>query len=360
MQTVFSHIIQKRFSRSYEDVATDALAFILNSNDAAHSGMMKLLRGIYKNLPDLQFSTQQSEGNIRPDMWGNHLSVPHVFIENKFWAGLTENQPTAYLDELANYDHSTVLLFVGPEAREQTLWRELKGRLEGNGKSLTNQQVLDGIGYSVSVGGNQVLALTSWQRVLTMLEREVANDERAMSDLYQLRALCEAADFGSFKPIAPEEITDQRIPDLILKLGTLALSSSESAVTEGVLNIQGTSQTKSPVRIGRYAWLSNENGVGIWLGIQFELWKKYGGTPFWLIFYQEKWSRADEVRPLLEPWATEHGVFTAWDEGQFRVAITVRTGEEKEQVVRSIVDQLKDIADVLLPLAQEEEVSDDK
>ena len=29
MQTVFSHIIQKRFSQVNEDVATDALAYIL-------------------------------------------------------------------------------------------------------------------------------------------------------------------------------------------------------------------------------------------------------------------------------------------------------------------------------------------
>lgn len=43
METVFSHIIQKRFSQVNEDVATDALAFILRSNESALTGMMKLL-----------------------------------------------------------------------------------------------------------------------------------------------------------------------------------------------------------------------------------------------------------------------------------------------------------------------------
>jgi len=45
MQTVFSHIIQRRFSHKYEDVATDALAYILESSAAAQNGMMKILRG---------------------------------------------------------------------------------------------------------------------------------------------------------------------------------------------------------------------------------------------------------------------------------------------------------------------------
>lgn len=35
MQTVFSHIIQKRYSQSYEDIATDALAYILNTYETA-------------------------------------------------------------------------------------------------------------------------------------------------------------------------------------------------------------------------------------------------------------------------------------------------------------------------------------
>jgi hypothetical protein len=57
MRTVFSHIIQKRFSAVSEDVATDALAYVLESSDAARRGMTKLLRGIIPDLPPLQDST---------------------------------------------------------------------------------------------------------------------------------------------------------------------------------------------------------------------------------------------------------------------------------------------------------------
>jgi len=70
MDTVFSHIVQKRFSQVNEDVATDALAFILQSSESARNGLIKLLRGVVADMPELRFRTQQTEGSIRPDMWG--------------------------------------------------------------------------------------------------------------------------------------------------------------------------------------------------------------------------------------------------------------------------------------------------
>ena len=110
MQTVFSHIVQKRFSQVNEDVATDALAFVLHSSESARNGMMKLLRGVAPNMPGLRFRTQQTEGSIRPDMWGYDEGEPRVFVENKFWAGLTDNQPVSYLRQLSEYTQPTVLL----------------------------------------------------------------------------------------------------------------------------------------------------------------------------------------------------------------------------------------------------------
>ncbi len=97
MNTVFSYIVQKRFSQEYENIATEALAFILQSGESARAGLMKLLCGIAPGLPSLNFRTQQTDSNARPDMWGFDGIVPRVFIENKFWAGLTENQPVTYL-----------------------------------------------------------------------------------------------------------------------------------------------------------------------------------------------------------------------------------------------------------------------
>ena len=67
---------------SLQDVATDALAFILDSSESARNGMIKLLRGIDPSLPALRFETQLAEGSIRPDMWGLDGGQPRVCIEN--------------------------------------------------------------------------------------------------------------------------------------------------------------------------------------------------------------------------------------------------------------------------------------
>ena len=86
MQTEYSHIIQKRFSQVNEDVATDALTYILNSSESAHRGMMKFINSIESNIPDLRFQSQQTEENMRPDILDIHKRGEQYgrFLKNIF------------------------------------------------------------------------------------------------------------------------------------------------------------------------------------------------------------------------------------------------------------------------------------
>jgi hypothetical protein len=357
MQTVFSHIVQKRFSQENENVATDALAFILHSSESARTGMLKLLRAVAPSMPSLRFRSQQTEGSIRTDMWGiDDNTIPRVFVENKFWAGLTDNQPISYLNKLAEYTQPTILLVVVPEAREETVWRELIHRLErAVNSSPINQNVPAGIVHSVTMEKGPILALTSWCKLLSVLELEASDDQSVRSDLLQLGALCEAADNQAFTPISSSDVTNQRIPAFILKLSSIVQASVDRAVTDGVLNIKGLLPQARRERIGRYVSLPGAQGVGLWFGIHFDLWKKHGGTPLWLLFSQSKWSRAHEVCSLIEPWASKEGIFTTRENDSFVVAVDIATGEEKDQVVEVIVDRLKKIAGALSPLGPPKE-----
>lgn len=217
MQTVFSHIVQKRLSQENENVATEALAFVLRSHEAAHNGMMKLLRGVDPHMPHLWFRTQQTDGNNRPDMQGcDDDGQTHVFVENKFWAGLTENQPVSYLRILAECSRPTILLVVAPEDRKETLWRELNRRLADN-KISTTQDMVAGIFRIVTTSTGPILALTSWKALLDALEPEIADDKSASSDLLQLQALCVAADSKAFLPLSSTEVTDHVHPHLFFR-----------------------------------------------------------------------------------------------------------------------------------------------
>jgi hypothetical protein len=347
MHTVFSHIIQKRFSQVNEDVATDALSYILESSDAARRGMTKLLRGIIPDLPPIRFKIQQTEGAIRPDMWGYADSEPRVFVENKFWAGLTDNQPVSYLRQLSAYSQPTVLLVVAPAAREQTLWRELNRRLLDANISISERDTAAGVVQSVTTQLGPILALTSWTNVLSVLEHEAVDDPSARGDLIQLCGLCNVADNEAFVPVSNVELSDQRTPAFILQLSSIVQGAVGIAVTESVLTIKGLMPRSSWERIGRYVWVSGDQGAGAWLGIHFGLWKSHGTTPLWLFFSEGEFGRAQEVRLLIEPWAAKNGILTATYDRDFAVALDIPVGEEKAGVIRSLVVDLKAIATVL-------------
>ncbi|YCM44632.1 hypothetical protein V2O64_01175 [Verrucomicrobiaceae bacterium 227] len=175
MSRVLSHIVQKRFSQINEDVATDALVYILESSPAASNGMRKLLCGLVPGLSVLKFKTQEAEGIIRPDMWGYEGTEPRVFIENKFWAGLTDNQPVNYLKQLAAYSKPSILLLVAPAPRQHTLWSELQRRVIEAGFSLDYLQDIAGIHSSARTSIGPTLAVTSWENILSALEHETMN-----------------------------------------------------------------------------------------------------------------------------------------------------------------------------------------
>lgn len=350
MQTVFSHVVQKRFSGVNEDIATEALCFILQSSDLARNGIMHLLRGLNKDLPDLRFQTQQSIENIRPDMWGTHDEQTHVFIENKFWAGLTDNQPVAYLKKLATYKSPNVLLFVVPEAREHLLWRELGRRLADNSIILIDEDAAAGVTYSGVTNIGPTLALTSWTRLLATLELETADDPKVRSDIMQLKALCESADSQAFLPISAQQISDHRIPTLILQLNLLVQASIDLAVSLGIMTTQGLKTQANWVRTGRYAKFLDGGGVGVWFGAHLEQWQKYGTTPLWLVFTDDEWGRSGEVQKVIEPWADQRDIQTTYTNGEFAIALKITAGEDKDFVVNVLVQQLRQIAQLLAKL----------
>jgi len=349
MKTVFSHIVQKHFSQKYENIATETLDFILQCGESARSGLMKLLCGIAPSLPNLNFRTQQTEGNARPDMWGFDGTVARAFIENKFWAGLTENQPVTYLKLLAKHPQPSVLLVVVPATREETIWRELLLRLGDAKVSVSGRDTSAGIVRSVRTELGPMLALVSWGKLLSMIEAELT-DESTKNDLRQLRALCDAADSQAFQPISCTELTNQRTPAFILQLSEIVEKVVGLAVTEGILSIERLLPQSDSTRIGRYVWVSSRTGAGAWFGTHLELWREHGGTPLWLVFHASNFGRAVEVRDLLESWCARKGFFSANDKDQFAIAINLVTGEEKEQVARFVVDQLRQIAEVLSKL----------
>ncbi len=351
MKSVLSHIVQKQFSGEYENIATEALAYIVQTNDRARGGLLKMLRGVKPDLPGLSFQTQQAEDNKRPDIWGLDGGQPCVFIENKFWAGFTENQPVEYIKLLAGHNKEGLLLMVVPAARQESTWREMLKRLNEAAIGYEDHKPTADLPRAVKTGPGPMLALTSWTKLLRSIDDELADEPQARNDLIQLRALCDTAESDAFIPLSAAELTNQRLPAMLLQLVDVIKKVHDVGLTEGFFCSEGVSAASTAERIGRYVKLPRASNVCAWLGISLPLWQKHGSTPLWLLFADaSKYCRGTEVRAILETWAENAGIFTSNENNSFNLAVHVPDGEDFDYVVRSILTQLKMIADQLKEL----------
>jgi hypothetical protein len=355
MKSVLSHIVQKQFSGEYENIATEALAYIVQTNDRARGGLLKMLRGVKPDLPNLSFQTQQSEDNKRPDMWGLDSVKPCVFIENKFWAGFTENQPVEYIKLLATHHSDGLLLMVVPASRQESSWREMLKRLDEADIDWEEYKASADIPRVVKTETGPLMALTTWPKLLQSIDDELSDEPQARNDLIQLKALCETAESDAFIPLSAAELTNQRLPAMLIQLVNVIKRVHEIGLTEGFFSSQGVAAASTYERVGRYVKFPLSSGVSAWLGLPFILWQKHGGTPLWLMFSDSVWCRAPEVKAIIESWAESEGIFTSDELNSFNVAINVPAGEDFDYVVRNILQQLKKISDRLkeLPPAQE-------
>lgn len=344
MQTLFSYIIQKRFSNANEDVATEALAYILSRSKSAQTGFMKMIRGLVPEMPQLAFYTQYAHEQIRPDMVGRDDDNPRVFIENKFWAGLTENQPIAYLKYLAQAQETCALLMIVPDAREQSVWRELCRRLETDKLSYVKIAPPAGLSEACKTEIGPFLALTSWRKVLAALEVEMSDDPDAKNDLNQLRSLCESADNQAFLPLSASALTNQETPSFLLQLMSLVQALKEASISQQILTTKGLQPQSSWERMGQYAKFVDTENLGIWFGVHFQLWLEFGDTPLWVVFTSsETFGRAKEIRHFLESWASKSGIFSCFRNDNLNIALQIKPNEELNYVIKDILLQLKQI-----------------
>ena len=186
--SVLAHVVLGG-SLPSEPAATQALAFILKSSpDIAWSflGMLREANSKFKEFKEFKPVHIQSElghGDSRPDLT-IYDSDSHIFIENKFWAGLTDAQPVSYLTV---EPPPSALVFIVPEQRISTIWNVLKVRCheaqlkwkDGAGKGSVIWAEVDG----------KTMLITSWKYVLERLlyAADSGGHDTIRQDIRQLR-----------------------------------------------------------------------------------------------------------------------------------------------------------------------------
>ena len=335
--------LTKNFAPHPENVATEALGHILAHSASARNGLSSILSGTGIS-EDLSYRTQQAEGDAlaRPDLTGRDAQGRNiVLVEAKFWAGLTDNQPNTYIEMLAD-DVPSTLCFLIPQERMTSLWPEICSRASDAGFNITMEH--DGEYKSASLGGNKHLLMTTWATVLTAIETAATSsgETLTLSDVSQLRGLCEEQEAEGFLPIRPGEFGPEAPRRILGLMNVIDQVINGLAQTERI-SLAGLRAT--PMRNGYRRYFDAMPRIlprNFGLEYNLDFWRQYE-HPMWLWGHREygslirqefvDYERAVPTRLIRE------------DSGDIFFRIDLPIGAEIDDIVRNISLQIQEILD---------------
>ncbi len=356
--------LANRFTNLTETLATEALGYILSQSALARGALQEMLVSGGADVDPITRVVTEFEINVkakddakarkaRIDLVGFcEGDAKRALIEVKFWAGLTENQPNTYLDELLKNEEPSALLFVAPESRLETLWPEII-RLANDDKTerfSLSETTGTALQSAVVNGGHHRLMLTSWRAMLREMSGKVGGDMTVVKDIEQLQALCDQQDRAAFLPLNAGELGpgfSKRAIDLYYLFHAVI----NRVHKEGIANGKRLAMAKLEANFGRYTRLGDSEVVGVvWIGIHYEFGTLHRETPFWVIL---GWGggRIEEIRERLDAARRRDGLdYIDTEHGKTPVSLVpihLPAGVEYEAVLNSVVEQIRNIARAL-------------
>ena len=202
--TLLAYLVAN-FPGNTENIATETLRHIFDHSDASVEALNDVVQsGVRGTNPVTVVKTQVIKADgTRPDLVGfDETGAERVLIEVKFWAELTRNQPNGYINRLPD-DGPAVVMFLAPEERIQSLWSQLKRRLD---REFDTMIEADSERKSFLVGDTERhLMIVSWGGLLdSMAARSMDYDEPSVgAEIRQLRSLAKYADAGGVQANPP-------------------------------------------------------------------------------------------------------------------------------------------------------------
>lgn len=343
------------FGHQTENIAVEALGHILSESEAARRALSDVLRTDGEEVGKIaRVKTQVSgEEGTRPDLAGfDQHTQERVLIEAKFWAGLTDNQPVAYLKRLPE-NQASALLFVAPSARLDALWAELCRKVSESESGIElgpDRNEAEGL-RSATAGGKRRLMLTSWAELLDRMDSQVsiAGESHTECNIQQLRGLAEQMDEDAFLPLRPGELGSE-IPRRLISLENLVnhvierLEREELAADSGNLYSLRT----------EYGYAFKLSGAGAWFGIDHDKWATVRDTPLWLYLYGEgdRWQGVkpfSEIRDNLKPLGlkTPPELFDEFADNELVIPIYLPVGVAADAVLEAVVERIEEIGKLL-------------
>ena len=342
--SLLGYLIPRIASTGVEPAATRALGYVLNaSKDVAQAFVDVVGRtGIATFTPE-RITAEEQHGDDFPDLTIRDADgVVRILVENKFWAGLTDAQPVAYLEALPD-EASSVLVFIVPHKRMYSLWGELSDRCGRNKVELGSESSTDAITWARA--GHRTLAITSWKHVLDKLEQAAADGGNAglRQDIVQLRGLTDQMNAGEFLPLQEDEVTDVNVARRLINYSDLIEEIVGRLVTDGIASITDLRPSHGFYSAGRY--LRVHGKFGLWLGVDLKEWRDWDITPIWSVH-----NTTDDFSGIKGKVRQAEQLFDNAHEADDRLYVPVRltTGADKDRVIADAVRQMRSVADRLL------------
>lgn len=255
-----------------EPAATRALGYLLRSGKKSGPlrALIRLLHPAGVRFTPGRVECEERFEDKQPDVSLYDASGElRVLLENKFSAGLTDQQPVGYLDLLGA---DCALVFVAPKERVGPLWRELGRRCAADDRAFKDEEHTDDLVFTRA--GGTVVAAVSWGKLLDTLD-SAAEKKATRRDIAQLRGLTDRMEREGFLPFRGEDLSDSATARQLLQCYDLIppiIKACEPAEFGG----------RTPGRrYGEYFDLTPKFKK-LWLGVDLEAWRRCGVSPLWL------------------------------------------------------------------------------
>lgn len=339
---MFGHLVSK-FPTNAENLATEALAFVLERSTVAREAMVRFGQLCAPGLKGpLRFRAQDwGDDRAVPDLVGiGNTGATRLIVEAKFDAGLTDHQPVTYLQRLPR-DEDGLLLTVAPGRRQTLLWDELVRRVKAAGIECADERRPAEDLRSVRLTDRRTLAIASWPALLGMIGNSLAvHQDPVRADLGQLEGLCARIEAEAFLPLSSADLTNDVARRLLQYLGLIRAVTDE-------LHAQGVLRNAS-WSAGADGWWGRYVDIEGWtclVRLSAHSWATQAATPLWFqVGYQGK-PRVTEAVGALAPLLAERPtrVFDRGSAGFVDVALFLPVGRSEREVVEDLADQMQRI-----------------
>ena len=259
----------------------------------------------------------------------------------KFWAGLTDNQPNAYIERLKK-KNGKGLVFICPNSRLISLSKEVAALAEYETQ----------MGRLLQKKDFPPILIMSWEELIDLLEPRLQL-EPFYNDLLQLKGLTGEMNNQDFRPFSLCDLSSD-MATRIIDYYRIVDKIADSLIIHNFCNSKGLQA--SPQKDGYCRYLKVESSAtGIGISYSCNLWQKglNGKTsPFWIAFQavdcDNNWCNYPaELRCKLESSGKEFIVYRNRNKEVLAVPLYALRNTNEYETVENLVKQAKDIIELL-------------